>query len=704
MLKLLYKTLLVSVMSGSLMLTNFNYAYAESVKTGIEDKSDIGSTLTMTIVGTLSSRLYTYKPTIDVMLAAAGGAIFLGGEVLAYLKLKESLKTLETQIVRDQNGSISKEQVDILERLKKSYQDAKGTAQTKKTLQLAAAAAFAAAGVAAYTMHAGDMAALTTCSSGITGALTMISGPVMAQCKALIAGQYTAPEGHRCAAEVNACKASMTGYQKGLMSYEMARQAAGPSAAALATVSAREGALTGQLQALSGSCVSYTSAGKTALQSACRPLVPNNIKGETGGTGLLTVQNSIKSFPLLPQVDEKKVAANYIVQFFDLIFPAAHAELFSAMGIASSAAISYLMLTSATLGPTIDLFMLIPQKRAIAWGVLSGLTFMATTATDNVIKKIDEDIDKIDKILNELYKLANGTPTTQIIPVNPGGVVKVNGQLNGINAVNYNDISLNNNGSNTLPCATGDKKPCKTFESSLADLPSYSGLDAQSQLQLNGILKTASGFSGTSTISKGSLEGAAKLAGSANALRTALSNAQKNANEELKKSGSQINLEAEQKKLSDALAKGVNDNLLKSKSTPEAMMASLYGGRSGASASAVSPTAPSDDAKKLTDEALKKGKVTAAEVVDLNAGTEIGNNNLGLGTGLEGAGAQPTTTELAAYNEATKGLSSIDEYDLKNDISKDPSSSIFELISNRYQKSGYPRLFKLKEVSTPVNK
>lgn len=90
MLKLLYKTLLVSVLSGSLLLLDFSYKgvmlnslRAESVKTEkIEDK-DLMGTLTMTVVGVLAKRLYTYKPTTDIMLAAAGGAVFIAGEVMA---------------------------------------------------------------------------------------------------------------------------------------------------------------------------------------------------------------------------------------------------------------------------------------------------------------------------------------------------------------------------------------------------------------------------------------------------------------------------------------------------------------------------------------------------------------------------------------------------------------------------------------------
>ena len=156
MLKLFYKTFLISVLSGSLLLMDFSYkgfllstAQAESVKTEKINDKDLMGTLTMTAVGVLAKRLYAYKPTTDILLAAAGGAIFLGGEVLAFVKLKDVMKGMEEQITRDKNGNVNKEQIESIERLKKSYEEAKKTANTKKMLQMAAAAAFAAAGVTA---------------------------------------------------------------------------------------------------------------------------------------------------------------------------------------------------------------------------------------------------------------------------------------------------------------------------------------------------------------------------------------------------------------------------------------------------------------------------------------------------------------------------------------------------------------------------
>jgi hypothetical protein len=39
----------------------------------------------------------------------------------------------------------------------------------------------------------------------------------------------------------------------------------------------------------------------------------------------------------------------------------------------------------------LDLMMFVPANRAIAFGVLAGLAYMASRSSDNVIKKIDEN-------------------------------------------------------------------------------------------------------------------------------------------------------------------------------------------------------------------------------------------------------------------------------------------------------------------------
>lgn len=731
MLKLLYKTLFIAVLSGSLLLLDFSYkgamvnsVMAETVKTDKINDTDLMGTLTMTVVGVLAKRMYSYKPTADILLAAAGGAIFIAGEIMAFFKLKDVMKGMEEQITRDKNGNVNKEQIESLERLKKSYEEAKKTANTKKMLQMAAAAAFAAAAVVAYTATAKDLAVLSTCTTGIGTGLTA-SKAVAAICQGYASNPASAAKAPPCYAELAACTAAVTTYETTLMSYEMGRQAVGPSIPLFTKAVASEAALTTQLAAMSVTCLTDSKIMAIPVKAACAPLVPNNQPFESNGppveANALNVFNSIpavykkmlvangvteKNYLEIIKQDHSK-AGNFFTKISNFIMPQANAALFSAMGIASSLAVSFLLATSATLGPSIDMFMLIPQKRAIVWGILSALTAAATMSTNNVIAQIESNIKKIDEILKSMYSMADGATGTQITtPPIATKLSTLKPAINGaVNAVNYEAVDLSKEINGTLPCGTGEEgQKCKPFEDSVKDLPSYEGLNAESQLQLSSIMKTASGVSGTSTISAATLNNASKLAGQSNALKSAMDKARAATAATLKKSGSNFNIDAESKKLSDQMEKAINDNLKKNNTNAAGMLANFSGGKFGGGSATANTSASDAAAKKAEADALAAALARAkggagANAININAGTSD-KTDLGL-TGVDNGsnGHQMSAEELAAYNQAAKkNAGNIDDYDIKNDISKDTGANIFELISNRYQQSGYPRLFKLKEV------
>ncbi|MGZ3808121.1 MAG: hypothetical protein ACXVCE_08545, partial [Bacteriovorax sp.] len=101
MLKFLYKTLFVTILSTSLLLLDFshkellinvNSTQAETLKTDAIDDSNMMASLVMTGVGLLAEKLYSAKKTTDIMLAAAGGAIFIAGDIMAVLKNRKTIK------------------------------------------------------------------------------------------------------------------------------------------------------------------------------------------------------------------------------------------------------------------------------------------------------------------------------------------------------------------------------------------------------------------------------------------------------------------------------------------------------------------------------------------------------------------------------------------------------------------------------------
>lgn len=675
----------------------------ETLKTGVKSSSDIMATLTMTAVGTLASRLYKYKMTTDIMLAAAGGALFIAGEIVSFASLDSKLKEMETLITRDSVGNINSEQVKHLERLKQSYEEAIKTAGMKKNLQLAAAAAFAAAGIAAATMATADLAIVGTCNAGIVMGLGLLKTAA-----GLCTG--TGPAVAACLAPLTTCAAGVTAYHTAMMSYELQTQAVAPSAPALATATSFGAATAAQLKTLP--CTLNSFPAWVEVQNACTPVFPYKniiLTGAAGGAMANHIHPTLKKY--FANSNTKAILKNLVEPSFlektlSLFIPQADAALFSAMGLLTSGAVTYVLATSASLAVELDFFMLNPKNRTYVWAGLAATTALATTATDNQVKQIKENIDKIDKILNDLNtNLANGTntPNAPKPSIPSKSPVAPRPTPYSPTPIKYTDVKLSDTikGDLSTPCYTGDDaKNCRSFESVIKDAGGYNNVDSLSQQDLGNVLKIADGVNAKSTITSGTLNGSATLGASANALRNSLSKLQKDAMEKLKKNGGTDDSALLNKRLSDGIEKSVNAGLAKSNSNAENMYASMYGG-GGKSSSSNS----SVDKKLLVDETKKDVNVGGGALkpgsFDLNTANSAGSS---LGLGLDGKDFKDTAGTDLAVTTAEKGSSTMDDYDLKNDISKNSDTSIFELISNRYQKSGYPRLLRVKEPQSAPSK
>lgn len=752
MLKLLYKTLLVTTLSVSLLLLDFSYkglglnlvqaqvqtnnsgqkkeepdlaknvtnsvgsSVSEIARTEKIDDKDLVGTLTMLVIGVLTQRLYKYKLTTDILLAAAAGTIFVAGEILAFIKMKDAMKGMEMEINRDKEGKINDEQVASLERLKRSYQDAKKMAGTKKNLQIAAAAAFVAAGVAAYGLIAVDAAALASCTGGITASLAFVK-PLLASCAGFLVGASA------CATQVFTCEGSITAIKTALTGYELSRLAIAPSLIAKANTTSTGAVLLAAFNASKPACVGIPAPMLTGA-ALCHPLLAINAANASAGPGF-AIAALLKNLPNVTEGQIANVVEKYtpssdsmIMKIADFFFPQAKAGIFSPMGIASAAAVAFLIATSATLGTTIDFNMSIPVRRAIVWGVLAALTGAATTSTNAVIEKIDSNIAKIDAIINSMNTLEKGVATENTKEDDKTEDDRIVGRkgkesfikpmsYKGANPVDYEDIDLSNGGNRALPCGRGeDGKQCKPFEDGLDKIPSFNSLNPGSQIQFKDIMKTASGLSGTSKISGDTLRGIGKLAGQSNALQSALNKAKADAAAKLKKAGSNFNLDSQTKKLSEQMEKGVKDNLKKHNTNAAGMLASFSGGKFGGGSDSTNSSA-SANGNGTTDKKAETGAGANAgfdaNSINLNAGTSD-TMDLGLGGAGDGTDGKMSAEELAAYNAAAaaanNGEATMDAYEIKNDISKDSDSNIFELISHRYRQSAYPRLFKLKDLET----
>lgn len=661
MLKYFYKTFLVSILCGSLLMIDMSYkagvlnistnvAKAESVSTGGVSDKNLMDTLTMVAISVIASRLVAYgKITTDIALAAAGGLAFIAGDMAATSKLKEAKKKIETSIQRNKNGDLTDEQRQYLIRLIEMYRASKDAATTKKNLQMAAAAAFAAAAVAAYMASAQEATQWAACTTAITTSyptVTAMGAAIDASCIGSCGG----------VAAASACNATSGQIAASIQMYKSGRAAPAPSCSAMPTVIGSRTTLQAENTALPASCTMVAS-GVMGVTPACQAMFVGDQMNESGC--------------LSPAILYATTAAAVLM-----------------MGITASTIITIVVGISAPLAEMVDIAIYTPSRRAIVWGVLAGLSFAASSATSNVIAKIDEDIKKLEDLVNTINMQANGNLAHNTIQKkNPTISSLDNRGLSTAEKSNESvDIPLKDGA--RLPCVTNadskDGKNCGALSAALSNSGGFNNLPEGFKSDAMQIAKMADGLNGSSTISGSTLNSASSVGSNALRIANELKKQKTEYQSKLISSGSKLNLDDEEARIKNQIESSYNNILKKNKTSNSALLAA-YGMGAGTS-----------DLAKTTDEANKK------------LGSKFTNNfgkftvptfNLNTGVGAVSKAAVDLTTDseaakLKAEREALVKASDIDDYEMKTDINKDASENIFDVISTRYKKSGYPRLFK----------
>ena len=664
---------------------------AEKLKLDAVTDSGMMATLTMIAIAVVVIRLFKCKWTTDMMVAIAAGVIFLAGEVIAAFKLSKAMKDQEVEIKRDDKGQIDQKQIETLQSLKKSYEEAKKTASFKKTLQMAAAAAFAIAAIIAGVNYLTETVAEKACTAAlVTSATACISAGNAAA--ASVGGAAAAPPLLAGGAAANTAAATNE-------TISAAAIVPGPSAGHETADLAASTAHTASVASATASCPLVTPAGVTCVNAKA-------IKMLTKGFCLVPPSVPVASLseilgkPLYAEINYTPIKkVSLMTDFFQNIFISkAEAGIFSLMGIASAAAVAFLFMMSATLGMKLDIMLFSPQNRAMIWAAFGVLTYMAISATSDQIKKIEDNIKKIDDILKSMGALENGVVANNAsaVPTAAGANNKINetsikaGNDKTEQAIgNHNlsadgtpeDINLTTNGKpNSLPCVTGDNTAnCESFSSKINLQNDLKNLPDNIQGQIGIVGKLTDGLSGRSRITGETINIASNLAGQQKALANILKKQRVDLQKALDENGSKINLDNETKAITASLLAATKKELDARKTTARGMLASINGSMGGGSGGAI--TSGNDASKKATD---GFGAFVMPPMPTMPSMPSIPSNDLK----RDNDGAK----EDAPVGVNKTKTATMDDYDLKNDITQDKGASIFELISNRYHKS-MERLF-----------
>lgn len=712
MLRHLYKTLIISIMCGSLSIMNMT-AFAQEAGTtssstssgmtkatpsnavtrdanGVYKKTEShdfkgtkGSEdnalniITMLAVGVIGTKLLMYKKwTMDMSVVAAASAAYIIAEIMNIMNLKKQINDMHVDVTRSSDGKMDQTQIETLQKLRESYEKVKASVKTRKMLQLGAAAIFAGATAVAAYQRLTEEGQLASCEAAMLEAQAQLTG--------CLASSTIAPS------EAAACTKSqteITTLQSLVPKIKVGSEKISPSLANEYMVEPMQ--KTAETTTAIPGTGGIAAHAKGLVQTACSTYYATKTMNKAVGNPVQAVSNSQYQNVFEKQLYSQMSAPSLIIpksrtlaeKFLDGIFPRAEAGMMSMLGLGAGAAAAFFTAQTA-IGRKIDMYMYTPGGRIIAWGIMTGAALLGAQASQSEIDKIDENIKKIDKILADLNALQKG------IKANTFNEQQL--KMAGFNGSFSTELQLNPNTKVKTDClSNGSNGSCASLESQIKEMPGFAGLPDAFKSIASQSAKIGDGLSGANSISGSTLSGVNNMAGNANAISRLAKNVKSKLNDQLAKNGkSKIDFDKEEKKLMGDLKNDVSKALRGKGMDGGGFLASA--GMSGmAEAHAKAAAATSTAAvKKSLSSGFGSGAPAAPasgnkdKEFSLDFKEEEGVADAGFAAAGDGSGA--------AKEEV---------YDIgQNDINTNSNESIFQMISNRYIKSGYPKLLEEEPV------
>lgn len=703
MLKLLYKTLLVSVLSGSLLILNMTTAFADSSATagmsstgytrgadGVltrtetqnyqgtkndDNNADMISVITGLAVGAVAARLLMYeKWTTDMSIVAVAALAYTAAEIMNILDLKKQIDDMTVQVTTRTDGKVDQTQIDLLQKLRDSYEKVKNAAMNKKNLLEAAAAAYAVAEGVAIWQRFTDDGQYASCEAALIRASGVLDGTCALETEA------------GTVAPCEACDAGLKAMAASLKANKATEEVTGPSAAKKVEYLKFTATTTGQKGELKLTCTKSASAvtqGGTAMSACETYFASTKVVKAFGSMSIAAASynpskannlekmlfaNSIKiESPKNMTADPNLQLRNLLRKALDVLIPSAEAKS-GIMAVLGGATGAIFAVNSKALGETIDSMLFTPGHRMIMWGTAWGLTRMAIVATEEQIAKTEDHIAAIDQTLKDMRTLQAG--------IKASNVTVQQLSMAGLQAVQ--SVPLSNDPAFTTGCLTGSSNTnCPSLSNQIANMPGFSGLPSSFQTITSQIANLGNGLSGTNSISSGTMTAAGNIGNQGRAIGNIVDKLKTQLNDSLTKSGKPaINFAAEEKKFLDKLNAKTAD-ALKSKGMTAGSFLASAGLSPFSNANAAVATHPKANPTKAAAGGVP---VAAAAASAKEKGFELNLND-----------AQNAQAALADASGGAKAKE--EKYDMNlDDINMNKSESIFKLISNRYMKSGYPRL------------
>lgn len=619
--------------------------------------ADMLNFITIMVIGLVAASLFMCeKKSADIYLAAVGGVIYIGGEVMQLFKSKAEYddKEIEYNTTATGQPDLTDVQSEAFKKQSEAYTEAKSAAENKAKMQKAAGVAWLTAAVVAMAFQTAIWTTKTSCSAeAITYSAASLG--TMATVCADVPGFIIKDEGESKIPQMSATDFSFCSVN---------------SAAIMKCPAVSCGFLS---TTIFNSCASCGGANVTN----------NTLPLENQIDHLQKKYAEYKSAPMCHQPEESLGDSNIFIDIVmdgfekvsNLIFPKANADfkqLFGGLGVG----VGIVLIFKKSIQGILDTLWGRPWKRAIAYGLMSTLAFTTSKKNEDVAKDMEENINKIRAIQNRFNNLQRSRGIIN-------GAFNRGGNLTAIPLRAGTQISP---AEKPMPCLHQNKnKKCVSAEGLIENSLGQSNLDLPGGVV--GIARTAGatadGISGRSNITGAAVDGVNTLSANATKLDRLKRKLQQRLNNQLKKDGKKpFNFAQAEKNLLGKL----QGSMLKSMDRK---------GISGqdAFAAAFPSTNPSSLGKPVKEEL--KNAVANVKQPKVNVAQPNFRGNSGGGFNFDMDADELKAEPLA---EEKIGLDGLAEGDLEvDDIVQDANVSIFKVISVRYLKSGYPRVLKTIE-------
>lgn len=679
-------------------------------------------------VGVFIGTIWKYQPwSLDMRIATAAAAIMTGAVIYAITQARSKITDKEYKIEIREDGTVNNMQADAIREQAKSYRTLENLAALKWKIEAAGAAAFTAAAVVSVMQDRALKAAQSACQAAAAADVTCNATAAAAVTNLIVTeagtgvttsySDYTAVMSANTAtdAAISTCTTARAPCQA--LTNLTRTVVAGAAEIPQVQVSEFTPILDNQ-QNFSGDIyyqkfVSSMVSNQEVIElwdfedrnfpyedllTSVEPIEQSAhtnyfqkyeeerfLKGELSS---LSVDETLRMGAQVSSYFDQKLRSKLISNtkklqdvVIEMIFPSAQAWSLKEFGLGGGIAVAAVALFRKQ-STIFDRWMASPRKRQFVFG---GAAAVATTAS--VISKKSEgtykdNAEKLEGMLQEIERL-QGMPLGYTAPPKTS-----TGFNDGLTPRNIQSSRLALDGGKTscqIGQATGSEE-CRSFESEIKKEKALGDMgDTMANLAtLTG--STADGFMGTDSLSGATLDNINQLAGSQAVADSALKQARDSYNKLREKDGQKpLDFTKLSSDFLDGVKKATIRSLENDASNTNRLMAGL--GRSGS----IPLGKPIEEkAEEPVESALVDEKAVAAT-------NKAPEGDFDFSFGFDDSGEQNDEFANAIYGDDGMMIDIKNDFETTDDIVSNRDVSLFQIISVRYMKSGFPRLFELRE-------